>query len=65
MTLSGQMMFDYLGWKDAAGLVRDAVEAAISSGQVTYDIERHLDDAERVGTDEFADAVVDNVRDLA
>ena len=65
MTLSGQMMFDYLGWKDAATLVRDAVEAAISSGQVTYDIERHLDDAERVGTDEFADAVVDNVRDLA
>ena len=29
MTLSGRLMFDYMGWKDAADLVRDAVERTI------------------------------------
>ncbi len=58
-------MFDYMGWKDAADLVRDAVEATISAGTVTYDFARDLEDAEAVGTTEYTDAVVDNLEDLA
>jgi len=65
MILSGEMMFDYMGWTDAASLVRDAVEKTISSGQVTYDLERNLDDAEKLSTSEFADAVVENIEHLA
>jgi isocitrate dehydrogenase len=65
MILSGRLMFDYMGWKDAAALVGEAVEATIASGTVTYDFARQLDDAEQVSTTEFADAVVDNVEDLA
>ena len=40
MILSGRELLDYLGWGDAADLVRDAVEATISSGTVTYDLHR-------------------------
>ena len=65
MILSGRIMLEYLGWTDAADLVRDAVEAQIVSGEVTYDIERNREDATRIGTSEFADGVVDHIEDLA
>jgi isocitrate dehydrogenase len=65
MILSGRPMFDYMGWKDAADLVRDAVEATISSGKVTYDLERQLEDTEKLGTDAYAEEIVANVERLA
>ena len=65
MILSGRLMFDYMGWKEAADLVRDAVEETISSGKVTYDLERQLDDAEKFGTEEYADAIVENIEKLS
>jgi isocitrate dehydrogenase len=63
--LSGRMMLEYMGWDDAADLVRDAVEETISSGKVTYDLERQLEDAEKLATSEFAEAVVENIEKLA
>ncbi|MEF8851973.1 MAG: NADP-dependent isocitrate dehydrogenase [Haloarculaceae archaeon] len=65
MILSGHLMFDYMGWKDAAELVRDAVETTISAKKVTYDFARNIDDAEKLGTTEYTEAVIDNVEDLA
>jgi len=65
MILSGRMMLEYMGWDDAADLVRDAVEETISSGKVTYDLERQLEDAEKLATSEFADEVVANIEKLA
>src|SRR6056297_2094979 len=65
MILSGRMMFDYMGWDDASDLVRDAVEETISSGKVTYDLERQLEDAEKLATSEFAEEVVNNIEKLA
>jgi isocitrate dehydrogenase len=65
LILSGRLMFDYMGWKDAADLVRDAVEATISDGKVTYDFARNIEGAEKLGTTEYTDAVVDNLHDLA
>ncbi len=65
MILSGRMMLEYLGWTDAADLVRDAVEETISSGKVTYDLERNLEDAEKLATSEFADEVVANIETLS
>ncbi|SDQ27071.1 isocitrate dehydrogenase (NADP(+)) [Natronobacterium texcoconense] len=65
MILSGRMMLEYLGWDDAADLVRDAVEETISSGKVTYDLERQLEDAEKLATSEFAEEVVENIENLA
>jgi len=65
MILSGREMLDYLGWSDAADLVRDAVEETISSGQVTYDLHRQIEGGEKLATSEFADAVVEQIDELA
>src|SRR6056297_1937408 len=65
MILSGREMLDYLGWSDAADLVREAVEETISSGKVTYDLHRQIEGGEKLATSEFADAVVENIEELA
>ena len=65
MILSGREMLDYLGWKDAADLVRDAVEETIASGKVTYDLHRQIEGGEKLATSEFTDAVVDKIDELA
>ena len=65
LILSGELMFDYMGWKDTADLVRSAVEETISSGVVTYDFARNLDDVEKVSTTEYADEVVQNIEQLS
>ena len=65
MILSGRIMLEFMGWDDAADLVRDAVERTIASRQVTYDIERQIEGGEKLATSEFAAKVVENVYDLA
>ncbi|WP_331233772.1 isocitrate dehydrogenase (NADP(+)) [Natronorarus salvus] len=65
MILSGRLMLEYLGWEEAGQLVRDAVEATISEGTVTYDLHRQIDGGEKVATSEFAEAVVANIETLA
>ncbi len=61
--LSGALMFEYLGWKDGAEMIKKAVEMTIKSGTVTYDIHRHVG-GNLVGTREFAEAVVENLQSL-
>jgi len=58
LILSGAMMFDYMGWKEAAGLIRNAVAAAVKSGTVTYDLARQIRGAKEVKCSEFAEAVI-------
>ena len=65
MILSGRLMFDYMGWKDAADLVRDAVEETISSGKVTYDLHRQIEGGEKLGTTAYADEIVANIEKLS
>jgi isocitrate dehydrogenase len=65
MILSGKIMLEYLGWKAAGQLIRDAVERTIKSKQVTYDIERQIQGGEKLATSEYAARVADNIRDLA
>jgi len=65
MILSGRIMFEYMGWQDAADLIRDAVEETIAAGKVTYDLERQREDAEKLATSEFADEVVATIERLA
>ena len=65
MILSGRIMLEHLGWEDASELIYDAIEEAVLDKRVTYDIERQLDDAERVGTSEFADFVIENIESNA
>ncbi len=61
LTLSGVMMLEYLGWDDAATLVRNGIEAAVADGVVTYDLARQMDNATEVSCSGFAQAVVDRM----
>ncbi|WP_049985016.1 isocitrate dehydrogenase (NADP(+)) [Halobellus rufus] len=65
MILSGREMFEYMGWKDAGQLIRDAVEKTISEGNVTYDLHRQIEGGTKLATSEFADAVVENIEELS
>ena len=59
--LSGVMMLDYLGWKEAGALITKGLEAAIQSKRVTYDFERLMDDATLLKTSEFGEEIVKNM----
>lgn len=59
--LSGVMMFEHLGWQDAADDIIRAVEATIAEKVVTYDFARLMDGATEVKCSEFASAVVDRL----
>jgi isocitrate dehydrogenase len=65
MILSGRIMLEYIGWQDAATLVKDAVEDTISSGTVTYDLHRQIEGGTKVATSEFAEHVVERIHELA
>jgi len=56
--LSGEMMFRYMGWDEAADLVIKGIEGAIAAKTVTYDFERLMEDATKVKTSEFGDAII-------
>ena len=59
--LSGVLMFEHLGWQDAAGDVVAALEATIADKIVTYDFARQMEGATEVQTSEFAAAIVDRL----
>jgi isocitrate dehydrogenase len=56
--LSGEMMFRYMGWKEAADLIIRGMEGAIRARTVTYDFDRLMDGATRVKCSEFGDAII-------
>jgi isocitrate dehydrogenase len=59
--LSGEMMFRYLGWNEAADLIVKGMEAAISDKIVTYDFARLMEGATEVKCSEFAQAVAERM----
>ena len=61
LILSGEMMFRYLGWAEAADLLIKGVETAIANKTVTYDFERLMDGATLVKCSEFGRLVADNM----
>ena len=65
MILSGALLFEYLGWEDAAALIESAVGATIAEKRVTYDLHRQLEGAEKLATSEFGAAVADKIHGRA
>jgi isocitrate dehydrogenase len=63
LILSGEMMFRYMGWHEAAGLVVKGMEGAIAARTVTYDFHRLMDSATRLSTSEFGDAIIQHMDD--
>ena len=59
--LSGVMLFDFIGWKEAAKLIETAMEKTIQQKFVTYDFERQTAGATKVGTSEFATRIIGNM----
>lgn len=56
--LSGEMMFRYLGWNEAADAIIKGLEAAISAKVVTYDLARLIEGAREVKCSEFAGEII-------
>jgi isocitrate dehydrogenase len=61
LLLSGVMMLDYLGWKEAADRVREALVRTIAQKTVTYDLARQMEAATEVKCSQFAEAVIKNL----
>ncbi|MEN8234239.1 MAG: NADP-dependent isocitrate dehydrogenase [Actinomycetota bacterium] len=59
--LSGEMMFRYMGWNEAADLIVKGMEAAITDKIVTYDFARLMDGATEVKTSEFGNAIIERM----
>ncbi len=59
--LSGEMMFRYLGWTEAADLIIQAMERTIGAKTVTYDFHRLMTDATLLKCSEFGDALIANM----
>ena len=60
LLLSAALMLDYMGWLEAAQIVRSAVETTIASRKVTEDLALHAHDAIVLSSTEFGRAVVQN-----
>jgi isocitrate dehydrogenase len=61
VVLSGVMMFEYMGWQEAADLIVKALDKTIGQKVVTYDFARQMEGAKEVKCSEFATAVIDNM----
>jgi len=59
--LSGAMMFEHLGWVEAAGKITDAMSATIAQKRVTYDFARLMEGATELKCSQFATALIENM----
>ncbi|MDD5371539.1 MAG: NADP-dependent isocitrate dehydrogenase [Anaerolineaceae bacterium] len=56
--LSGEMMFRYLGWNEAADCIIRGIEKAVAAKTVTFDFQRQMEDATLLSTSEFGAAII-------
>jgi isocitrate dehydrogenase len=59
--LSGAMMFDFLGWHEAAQLIENGIRTTIEQKKVTYDFHRLMEGATKVKCSEFASYIIQNM----
>ena len=59
--LSGEMMFRYMGWVEAADAIITAMDRTIGEKIVTYDFARQMEGATEVSTSAFGDALIRNL----
>ena len=58
VVLSGEMMFRYMGWDEAADLILKGMEGAITAKRVTYDFHRLMEGATKLSTSDFGDEII-------
>jgi isocitrate dehydrogenase len=61
LILSGAMMLDYIGWREAAEKIRKALQRTIEDRVVTYDLARQIKGAKQVRCSEFANAIIERL----
>lgn len=59
--LSGVLMFEYMGWKEAGDLIINGLKQAISKKRVTYDFERQMEGATKLKCSEFGTEIIKNM----
>lgn len=65
LILSGVMMLEYLGWKEAGELIQRGLTETIKQKWVTYDLARQMEGATEVKTSEFATRIIENMQKIA
>jgi isocitrate dehydrogenase len=58
VVLSGEMMFRYMGWTEAADLILKGMNGAIAAKSVTYDFARQMEGAKEIKCSQFGDALI-------
>ena len=61
LMLSGVMMLNYLGWREAGAMIEEAMSKTILDKTVTYDLERQMEGATKVSCSGYAEAIVANM----
>ena len=61
VVLSGEMMFRYMGWTEAADLILKGLNGAIASKRVTYDFARLMEGATEIKCSEFGNNIIDHM----
>ena len=59
--LSGGLMFEYMGWDEAANKIYNGLDKTLQSKMMTYDFHRLTENATLLKTSEFADAIITNI----
>jgi len=62
LLFSGVMMLEYIGWQEAADLISLAYPEVLADKIVTYDFARNMEGATEVGTKEFGDALIEQMK---
>lgn len=62
LLLSGVMMLEYMGWKEAADSIVRVMEQAFTEGKATYDLVRFMDNGTKLSTSEFADLLINEIK---
>ena len=61
VVLSGEMMFRYMGWTEAADLILKGLNGAIVSKRVTYDFARLMPGATEIKCSQFGDNIIEHM----
>jgi len=61
VVLSGEMMFRYMGWNEAADLILKGLNGAIAAKRVTYDFARNMEGATEIKCSEFGTAMIEKM----
>lgn len=62
LILSGVMMFQHIGWEEAADLITNALQKTINQKFVTYDLARQMEGATEIKCSEFGTKIAENIK---